>query len=147
MRGKQESGAAEDGRRRWLVWMVAAHLTWGLARLPGKVVDRRVEEVVLYHKVGPESWFFRGDKMQGGEVITWIRKNTPTACVISWEGERLGAMEFAAALLSPRFFVRTEEAALVAETHGVPIASAELDGRRGRVTVTATRTALEVSVR
>ena len=132
---------------RWVLWLVTAHLLLGLARLPGKVFDRRLEEVAVFQKTGPESWFFRGDSLQGGEVITWIRENTPRACVISWEGERLGAMEFAVALLSPRFFVRTEDAARVAETHGVPIASAELNGRRGRVTVTATRTTLEVSVR
>lgn len=147
MRGKQESGAAEDGRRRWLVWMVAAHLTWGLARLPGKVFDRRVAEIAAYQKAGPEAWFFRGESMRGREVITWIREHTPRSCVIAWEGDRLGAMEFAAALLSPRYFARADEAERVAAATGAPVAIATLDGKRGKVTVTATRTALEVSVR
>lgn len=132
---------------RWLPWLIGAHLTWGLARLPGKVFSRRVDEVVRYQKLGPEGWFFRDDAMQGQEVITWLREHTPEACVVAWEGERLGAMEFAVGLLAPRFFVRANEAERVAETTGVPIAAAELDGRRGRITVSATRERLEVSVR
>ncbi len=144
--------SAEGLRRRaqvsrWLTWLVAAHLLWGLVRLPGKVFDRRAEEVVLYQKTRPEQWFLRGDALQGAEVITWLRENTPPSCVIAWQGERLGVMEFAVGLLSPRYFVRVEDAERVAATTGVPIATAELDGQRGHVTVTATRTALEVSVR
>jgi hypothetical protein len=143
--------AEELGRRaqvgRWLTWLVIAHLLWGLVRLPGKVIDRRAEEVVLYHKARPEQWFLRGDALQGADVITWLREHTPPACVIAWEGERLGVMEFAVGLLSPRFFVRAEDAERVAAATGAPIATAELNGQRGRVTVTATRTALEVSVR
>lgn len=143
--------AEELGRRaqvgRWLTWLVMAHLLWGLVRLPGKVIDRRAEEVVLYHKARPEQWFLRGDALQGADVITWLREHTPPACVIAWEGERLGVMEFAVGLLSPRFFVRAEDAERVAAATGAPIATAELNGQRGRVTVTATRTALEVSVR
>ena len=143
--------AEELGRRaqvgRWLTWLVVAHLLWGLVRLPGKVIDRRAEEVVLYHKARPEQWFLRGDALQGADVITWLREHTPPACVIAWEGERLGVMEFAVGLLSPRFFVRAEDAERVAAATGAPIATAELNGQRGRVTVTATRTALEVSVR
>ncbi len=132
---------------RWLPWLVGAHLVWGLARLPGKVVSRRATEIVTYQKAGPEAWFFRGDAMQGEEVIRWLREHTPEACVVVWEGERLGAMEFAVGLLTPRFFVRADEAERVAEATGLPIATAEMDGRRGRVTVTATREKLEVSVR
>ncbi len=132
---------------RWLAALVGAHLLWGLVRLPGKVINRRAEEVVVYQKAGAERWFFRGDELQGADTIAWLRENTPTSCVIAWEGERLGAMEFAAALLSPRFFVRARDAARVSEATGAPIATAELEGRRGRVTVTATREALEVTVR
>ena len=147
MSSTREYREASGGRRRWLVWLVFLHLAWGLARLPGKVIHRRVEEVVAYQKAGPEGWFFRSDAMQGREAITWIRAHTPRSCVIIWEGERLGAMEFAAALLSPRFFVQADEAERVAAATGAPIAVAERDGRRGRVTITATRAALEVSVR
>ncbi|MGC6488070.1 MAG: glycosyltransferase family 2 protein, partial [Planctomycetota bacterium] len=149
--GAPPATAAERRRRaqlgRWLTWLVFAHLTWGLVRLPGKVINRRAEEAVLYQKAGPEQWFFRGDAMRGADVITWLREHTPPSCVIAWEGERLGAMEFAVGLLSPRYFVRAEDAARVAAATGAPIATAELDGRRGHVTVTATRNALEVSVR
>ena len=147
MNGARDQDLNRRGRRQWLLWLVAAHLIWGLVRLPGKVINRRAEEAVIYRKAVPEKWFFRGDDMQGADVISWLRENTPPACVIAWEGERLGAMEFAAALLSPRFFVRARDAARVSAATGAPIATAELEGRRGRVTVTATREALEVTVR
>ena len=149
---RPDAAPASEQRRgariaRWLVWLVLAHLAWSLARLPGKVFNRRAEEAALYQKAGPEQWFFRGDAMQGADVITWLRENTPPACVITWEGERLGPMEFAVGLLSPRFFVRAGDAERVSAATGAPIATAQLDGERGRVTVTATRTSLEVSVR
>ena len=146
-RDASERPDQESTLARWLPWLVLLQLLWGLVRVPGKVINRRAEEAVIYRKAAPEKWFFRGDDMQGADVISWLRENTPPACVIAWEGERLGAMEFAVGLLSPRFFVRPADVERVAASTGAPIATAELDGRSGRVTVTATRTALEVTVR
>ena len=147
MTATDDSNATSGRRMRWLVWLVFVHLALGLTRLPGKVISRRFEEVAGYQKAGPEGWFFRGDAMHGREVITWLREHTPPSCVIIWKGERLGAMEFAAALLSPRFFARADEAERVAKAADVPVAVAELHGRRGRVVISATRAALKVSVR
>lgn len=138
------------GRRLllWMTWLVVAHLVWGVARLPGKVILRRFEEVAAYRKDGPEKWFFARSEYSGADVIAWVRANTPEHSVLFWEGSRLGALEFAGALLAPRLLLPGSACSAEDKDYrGVPIATVERNGRRGRVFLVGTKKSLALEVR
>lgn len=133
---------------RWLPWLILAHLLWGAVRLPGKALARRVDEIERYRRDGAEHWFLDRGGYSGADVVTWIRDNTPERCVVLWEGERLGAMEFAAALLAPRLFVRARPDGDDRTEHaGLPIATGSRDGAQGRIVLHAASDGLTLELR
>lgn len=134
---------------RWC-WLVAGpvllHLAWGLARVPGKVVGRRLEDVQAFATDGDAAALFAANGLGGADVIAWVRAVAPPHTVVLWRGSEVGAIEFAAALLWPRLVV---DAAAVggAGTHaGRAIATATLEGRHGRIVLMSDRKTLRVGV-
>jgi hypothetical protein len=127
--------------------LIVAHAIWGIARIPGKVVMRRVDDVMSYRQDGPARFLFRKNGLAGAEVIAWLRQNTPEQSVVLFDGPRLGAMEFPPALLAPRLFVSTQHCDPASETFvGRPVARGEIDGRTGAVVVHSARDSLRVEV-
>lgn len=133
---------------RWIGILVLLHAIWGVVRIPGKVVMRRVSDVRDYQQEGAAHYFFSNGRLVGAEVITWLRENTPEQSVVLYDGPRLGAMEFPPALLAPRLFVSIKHCDPASESFaGRPIARGEIGGLRGTVVVRADRGSLRIEVR
>lgn len=122
------------------------HVVWGLARLP-KVVGRRIAHVREHQQRGPVEALFQANDLEGSSAIAWLLANTPPHGVIAWTGAESGAMEFAPALAWPRLFVAASRLGPGGEHAGRPVASGEVDGRRGRIVLVATPRALRLEVR
>jgi hypothetical protein len=133
---------------RWIGLLVLVHAIWGVARIPGKVVMRRVGDVRDYQQEGAAHYFFSKARLVGADAIAWLRENTPEQSVVLFDGPRLGAMEFPPALLAPRLFVSIRHCDPASESFaGRPIARGEIGGRRGTVVVHADRGSLRIEVR
>lgn len=131
---------------RLLACALAAHIAWGLARVP-KVVGRRVAQVREHQQRGAVEALFRANDLEGGSAIAWLLANTPPHGVIAWTGTENGAMEFAPALAWPRLFVAASRLGPGGDHAGRPIAGGEVDGRRGRIVLVAASRELRLEVR
>ena len=67
---------------RWIGILVLLHAIWGVVRIPGKVVMRRVSDVRDYQQEGAAHYFFSNGRLVGAEAITWLRENTPEQSVV-----------------------------------------------------------------
>jgi hypothetical protein len=133
---------------RWIGILVLVHAIWGVARIPGKVVIRRVGDVRDYQQEGAAHYFFNNGRLVGADAIAWLRENTPEQSVVLFDGPRLGAMEFLPALLEPRLFVSIKHCDPGSESFaGRPIARGEKGGLRGAVVVNADRGSIRIEVR
>jgi len=133
---------------RWIGVLVLLHAVWGAARIPGKVVMRRVDDVREYRRAGAASFLFDKNRLRGAEVVAWLSEHTQENAVVLFDGPRLGAMEFPPALLAPRLFVATRHCDPSNETFvGRPVARGEINGRRGAVVVVSDRSSLRLEVR
>ena len=135
---------------RWclvLTCALLAHAAWGVSRLPGKVIARRLEQIGEHRDQGAAAFLFAANRLTGAEAIDWVRANTPPNTVIAWTGDVKGAMEFAPALLWPRLLVAEHALGKSAQYAGRRIAETTRDGRRGRMVLVATGASLRVEVR
>jgi len=86
-----------------LPWVaLAAHVGLVLARVPQKVVGRRLGEVAAWRAEGPARYLFRTSGLEGVEAIEELLRNSPEDAIVLWRGDGHGAVEFAPALLWPR---------------------------------------------
>lgn len=85
--------------------LVAAHVLWGLARVPGKVVQRRLADVAAYRERGAPTFLLEDAHLRGAPAIEWVRAHVPADAVVLWAGDGMKALEFAPALLAPRLLV------------------------------------------
>lgn len=122
------------------------HLAWGLARVPGKVVARRLDDVRTFATDGDASALFAASGLDGADVIAWVRAEAPPHAVVLWRGAEVGAIEFAAALLWPRLVVRAAAVGDASTHAGRTIATATLAGRRGRIVLVGDGKTLRVEV-
>ena len=89
-----------------LPWVaLAAHLGFGLARVPHAVIGKRLDEVQAWGAEGPAHYLFRTAALEGVEAIDELLRTTADDAVIVWRGTTKGAMEVAPALLWPRLLV------------------------------------------
>lgn len=124
------------------------HIAWGLLRVPGKVVSRRIGDVREYREQGAPRYLLEHNGKGGAEALQWVREHTPAHCVVLWTGEPLGALEFAPSLIAPRLLVPIGACPPGAEDYsGLPLAVAERDGRRGRVLLIGSVDGIAVEVR
>lgn len=131
-----------------LAALVLVHVVWGLARVPGKVLMRRVADVAAYHERGGAAFFLDGKDLHGAAAIEWVLANTPAQSVVLWEGEPMGSLEFAPTLLAPRLVVHAAICPPTALAYaGRPVARAAIGDRAGAVVLLATRNDLRVEVR
>lgn len=94
----------------WLGLLVLVHVVWGIVRVPGKVWQRRLDDVDAYRR-GPVNWFLgpgAETRLGGADAVQWLLDNTPPACVVPWRGEAKGAFELASGLLAPRWLVHAD---------------------------------------
>ena len=94
-----------------LAVLIAVHLVWGAARIPGKVYGKRLQHVADYEREGAPGYLMdrRFDSHHGGaDAVRWLLENTARDAVVLWEGEYKGAFELASGLLAPRLLVRAD---------------------------------------
>ena len=82
-----------------------AHVVWCVARVPGRVVARRLEDIESYRALGAPQFFLDGRQQGGAEVVQWILQHVPTDAVVLWRGEVQGSLEFVPGMLAPRLIV------------------------------------------
>jgi hypothetical protein len=128
--------------------LVLVHVVWGLLRVPSRVVVRRLDDIAAYHERGGPGHFLDTGDLHGAAAIRWVLANTAPDSVVLWQGDPMGALEFAPTLLAPRLVVHLAHCpAATVEYAGRAVARAELDGRTGAVVLVATRSDLRVEVR
>lgn len=88
-----------------LLVLLGAHLAIGIARIPGRVIGRRLDEIKLYEDKGAARFLIEDAKIQGTDELEWVLANTDKRSVILWRWPCDGSLEFAAALLAPRLVV------------------------------------------
>jgi hypothetical protein len=121
--------------RRVLILLLAAHVVWGAARLPGKVWGRRLDDIARYRDpaIGAAGWFLDTQYYQGAAAIRFALANVRSDEAVLFDGPGMGALEFAPALLAPRLVVAAAACAAGAtEYAGHRLGRATLpDGRTG----------------
>lgn len=128
--------------------LVLIHIVWGAARVPGRVVGRRLDDVRAYREGGATRYLLRSSGMRGEDAIEWVLENTPPDSVVLWRGSKLGPLEFAPALLAPRLVVHATRGRGRPQRYlGAPLARATLDGREGIVTLVGDRDSIGLEVR
>lgn len=137
---------------RILAALVVVHIVWGLARVPGKVLARRVDDVATYRANGGPAFFLSDKGLRGAAAIEWVLANTPAECVVLWEGDPMGSLEFAPVLLAPRLVVHAKVCPPTQERYaGLPVARAafraETGARAGAIVIVAAKTDLHIEVR
>ncbi len=124
------------------------HIAWGLVRVPGKVLSRRIGDVREYREQGAAQFLLENNGMGGAEALQWVKDHTPQHCVVLWTGDPKGALEFAPSLIAPRLLVPIGACPPGVERYsGLPLAVAERDGRRGRVVLVGRPDGITVEVR
>lgn len=128
--------------------VLVAHLGLGLARVPGKVWQRRAEQIEAFRREGAAHYLFRTSGLEGAEVVTWLQERVPPDAVVLWRGEG-PALEFVPALIAPRLLVAADRVPAGADRYaGLPLARARLDdGRSGVVVVEGRGLHLSLDVR
>lgn len=130
-----------------LAALVLVHVGWGLARVPGKVVMRRVDDIAAYRERGGAAYFL-GKDLRGAAAIEWVLANTPPDAAVLWDGDPMGSLEFAPTLLAPRLLVHAALCPTGAvSAAGLSIARATLGDRTGVVVLVASPKDLRVEVR
>lgn len=89
----------------FLLVLLGAHLALGIGRIPGRVIQRRLDEIHQYEQKGPARFLLEDAKLHGADELEWVLANTAEHSVILWRWPSKGALEFAAALLAPRLVV------------------------------------------
>ncbi|HEB53233.1 MAG TPA: hypothetical protein ENI87_08270 [bacterium] len=118
-----------------LAVLLGGHLLLGIARLPGRVWQRRVAEVRAYREAGAARFLLERAKLDGADEIEWLLANVPADHVVLWRWPADGALEFVAALLAPRLVVDERAVPDDATTFaGRPIATSA----NGRIVVQGT---------
>ena len=113
----------------WLAVLLIAHAVFGVLRLPGSVVARRLGEIAACAREGHARYTLRLAQQSGSDAIVQLLAATPPDAVVPIRGVRRGAIEFAPGLLWPRLCV--DAAALPAGARtaaGRPIAPFVLVG-------------------
>ncbi|MCK5945425.1 MAG: hypothetical protein KAI24_25770, partial [Planctomycetes bacterium] len=120
--------------------LLAAHVLLGVARLPGKAIARRVDEVDAYRRLGAARYLLDSAHLDGADAIEWLLQNTDEQAAVLWRWPADGALEFVAALIAPRLLV-DERAVPAGATSfaGRTIATGTVpSGARGAVVVQGT---------
>ncbi|MEE2888545.1 MAG: hypothetical protein VX951_14030 [Planctomycetota bacterium] len=85
--------------------LLAAHILYGLVRLPDKVWGRRLDKIGRYQDEGAARYLFGSAKHGGADEIEWLQKNVSKEAVVLWRHPYDGALEFVSALIAPRLLV------------------------------------------
>ena len=118
-----------------LVGLLLAHVALGVGRLPGKVWQRRLDEVDSYREQGAPHFLLSRAQLGGADEIAWLCENLPEQCVVLWRWPADGALEFVAAQIAPRLLVDERLVPDDATTFaGLPIAT----GKNGRIVAQGT---------
>ena len=125
-----------------------AHVVWCAARIPGRVVARRLEDVASYRSLGAPHFFLDGQQ-GGAEVVQWILEHVPTDAVVLWRGEVQGSLEFVPGMLAPRLIVAEGACPAPARRYlGRPLAVRRaLDGTEHVIVVTGLGKSLRLEAR
>lgn len=105
--------------RRWrivLLALIAAHVTLGALRLPGKVIAKRARDIDRYRQVGDIRYFLDTDHQRGWEAVAWIREHVPEDAIVLWQGSAKGPLEFVPGLILPRLLVASHAVPAEAKT-------------------------------
>jgi hypothetical protein len=126
--------------RRALLCCLVGHLLLGLARLPGRVLGRRFDEVAAYRRDGAARHLLGSARLGGAEAIEWLQQNVPSDTAVLWRWPADGALEFVAALIAPRLLVDERQVPVGATTcAGRTLARGTLpDGSAGLIVVQGT---------
>lgn len=114
-------------RRRW--WsalglaLLAGQVAWGALRVPGRVYDRRLQDIAAHRSRGAVGWFLEQSHMGGAEAVRWILQHVPPDGVVLWRGQTKGALEFVPYLIAPRLLVAEGAAAAGWTYAGRPLAT------------------------
>ena len=128
--------------------LVVVHVVWGLARVPGKVIARRIDDVAAYRSRGDAAFLLGNARLKGADAIEWVAANTALDAVVLWEGEPRGALEFPPALLAPRLLVEVRACPPGAVQYaGRTVARGTANDRTGAVVLIAADDGLRVEVR
>ncbi|HEX5053220.1 MAG TPA: hypothetical protein VFZ65_15705 [Planctomycetota bacterium] len=134
---------------RWslgLLALVSVHVCWGLARVPTKVLARRLTYIEAFRRDGDAAFLFGDARIQGADAVLWLREHTANDSVLLWRGTETGPIEFAAALLWPRLLVAAGAVDGATSFAGRSFATGTIAGRTGRIVLVAERAALHVEV-
>jgi hypothetical protein len=133
---------------RLLGALVLAHVAWGLARVPTRVVARRLDEVEQFRRSGAIDHFLATRHLQGADAVAWVRDRTGPDAVVLWAGDAGGALEFAPAMLAPRLLVDERSCAHGQTTYaGRPIATGTLGATTGRIVLVGNGKSIAAEVR
>lgn len=117
------------GAPAWLGLVLLVHLAWGISRVPGKVWQRRLEEIDVHRQHGAAEYFLGAgseSRLTGAAAVQWLLARTPPTTVVLWRGETKGAFELASGLLAPRWLVHVDRVpATTREYGGRPLATGE----------------------
>jgi hypothetical protein len=123
-----------------LLVLLGLHLLLGIVRLPGKVCQRRIDDVAAYRRDGAARFLLGSAKLAGAAELEWLLTHTGPDAVVLWRWPADGALEFAATLLAPRLVVDERKVAADAGTFaGRPIAHGTTpDGANGQIVLQGT---------
>ena len=71
-----------------LVGLLGAHVALGVARVPGKVYGRRLDEVAAYREQGAAAFLCGRARLGGADALTWLLEHTDEQSVAGREEER-----------------------------------------------------------
>lgn len=123
-----------------LLVLLVAHLALAVARLPGKVWARRLDDVATWRERGAAAFLLDGAQLDGAADLQWLLDHAPADSAVLWRWPADGAVEFVATLLAPRLLVDERAVPIGAVSHGGrPLAQGELrNGQRGVFVVQGT---------
>lgn len=126
-----------------LLVLLAVHLAIGIGRIPNRVIGRRVDDIQNYRVKGAARFLLEDAKLEGASQLDWVLANTDEFSVILWRWPCVGALEFAASLLTPRLIVDERDVPVGATTFaGRDIAIGTTpSGEHGLITLLGTDTA------
>lgn len=91
--------------KKLLVTLLGAHVALGVARIPGKVVGRRIDDVAAYREQGAAAFLWGRSGLKGADELAWLLEHTDERSVVLWRWPADGVLEFTSALLAPRLVV------------------------------------------
>lgn len=97
--------------------LLGAHVLWCAARVPGRVIARRADDVASHRQLGRARFLLTRPGVAGADAVEWLLANVPDDAVVLWRGDSKGALEFAPALLRPRLLVAEAACAPEAREH------------------------------